>query len=100
MPSVSFRPPWMQLGAFHGLPLVYWRAPRDYDFVVQADPFSYTTSWGVVVTPGAMQTDAGSVPRFAWMLPNLDPWTYAPAYFCHDWCYVSHRAGHDILDFD
>jgi hypothetical protein len=38
-----------------------------------------------------MQTDGGSIPRPAWIIPGLSPWDYLPAYIVHDWDFVAHH---------
>jgi len=37
------------------------------------------------IQPGEMETDGGSIPKFAQIFKGLSPWEYGPAYLIHDW---------------
>lgn len=87
----NVRPGWTRLGSFGGAYTLTPRGPNDYLYAPGATPFSFTRANGEVVTPGRMTTDGGSVPRVAWLLPNLDPWTYLHAYALHDWLFITHH---------
>jgi hypothetical protein len=90
----------LKQGSFSGLPVVRWNG-FDYDskrprFIF--DPsiggeFFYTTSEGIRITPGKMETDGGSIPLILQALPKFSAWGYAPAYLMHDWLFVSHKCG-------
>lgn len=42
-----------------------------------------------------MHTDGGSIPRIAWAIPDLDPWTYINGYLIHDWDFIVHHCRPD-----
>lgn len=67
---------------------------RKYRYIPDKDdPFRFLRANGTLVQPGPMLTDCGSVPRIAWAIPGLDPWTYAAAFLIHDWLYTQHHVG-------
>jgi len=43
------------------------------------------------ITPGAIYTDGGSIPRAAQVFKGFSPWGYAPAYMVHDWLFVAKK---------
>lgn len=81
-------------GVFSGLPLVEWHGEIDYLY----HPSHFFTRWtGEKVTPWKeFKTDGGSLPRFLWGLPGMNPWTYFPAYVIHDFCYTFHEKGNIV----
>ena len=91
-------PDWRRLGRFSGPVVLEWKGPRDYYFRggtgfmfergFHADKFAPT---GESIVPGDMDTDGGSIPRFAWVLPQLDPMSFLPAYLVHDWEFDQHH---------
>jgi hypothetical protein len=91
-------PDWRRRGRFSGEIGLNWRGPLNYHFRndkgfvfergMHPDEFKPT---GEIIVPGEMDTDGGSIPRFAWILPRLDPWTYMPAYLIHDWEFQAHH---------
>ena len=85
---------WQKQGKFVEWPHLEWHAPRRYLF--SQDPqhlFSFQRSTGERITPQAMETDAGSIPRVIWSIPGLSPWDYLPAYMIHDWDFKAHHEG-------
>lgn len=81
-------PSWKRPGKFAGVPTLTWLGPRRYLFSAK-DGFAFTRSTGEIITPGPMFTDDGSIPRVAWSFPDLDPWSYTPAFLIHDWLFES-----------
>ena len=68
------------------------RGEADYDYVPHpTDPLRFVRSTGEVIQPGRMITDGGSVPRVAWVIPDIDPITYIHAYLVHDWDFLRHH---------
>src|SRR5262249_24674602 len=55
------------------------------------DPFRFIRGSGEEIKPGVMVTDAGSVPRVAWVIKDINPWTYIKAYLIHDWEFLSNH---------
>lgn len=45
----------------------------------------------IVMTPGAIFTDGGSIPRPVRGVVGFSPWGYGPAYIIHDWLFVVHH---------
>lgn len=90
--------PWEKLGKFSGGPLIVEvSGGRDYVYRPHpTTPFTFTRSTGEVITPRAVVTDGGSIPRPAWLVPGLDPWFYFPAYLIHDWEFVAHHCHADF----
>lgn len=85
---------WQNQGTFIGWPHLEWRAPRRYVFSQEPQqPFCFRRSTGETITPQAMDTDAGSMPRVVWSIPGLSPWDYLPAYMIHDWDFKAHHDG-------
>jgi hypothetical protein len=88
-------------GTFRGWPHLEWRGPRLYLFSQDPKlPFSFQRSTGETLTPQAMDTDAGSIPRVVWSLPGLSPWDYLPAYVIHDWDFRAHHCGLSDRSFE
>ncbi|MCA1979050.1 MAG: DUF1353 domain-containing protein, partial [Thiobacillus sp.] len=83
------------VGAFQGDPLLRWVKPDIFRLEVEAgQPFQFIRKAGEVITPGAMLTDGGSIPRWAGLFSDkLSPWGYAPAFLIHDWLFDCHHAG-------
>ncbi|MFM2013492.1 MAG: hypothetical protein RLZZ396_2276 [Planctomycetota bacterium] len=72
---------------------------QHYLYVPHSNPtkrFRYRRYDGTVIEPGRMRTDAGSVPRLAWLIEGLDPWTYVYAYLVHDWEFLQHHCNADF----
>jgi immune inhibitor A len=68
------------------------RGGRDYLYTPdRADPFRFVRSTGERIQPGHMITDGGSVPRAAWVIPDINPWAYIKAYLIHDWDFSRHH---------
>lgn len=84
-----------QVGKFLGTPEVSTPGGRNYNFVLSTPPFGFQRANGEVIYPKRMVTDGGSIPRIAWAIPGLDPWTYMPAYLIHDWDFMAHHANPD-----
>ncbi|MCB1386000.1 MAG: hypothetical protein KDJ80_08675 [Nitratireductor sp.] len=69
----------------------------------KSKPFSFTDSTGRKLTPGDMDTDGGSIPRFLHGNVNYSPWGYGLGYIVHDWVFVAHKCKSkpdDNLTFD
>lgn len=47
------------------------------------------------ITPEAIYTDGGSIPRIVQPFKGFNPWAYAPAYMIHDWLFVARRCLND-----
>lgn len=81
-------------GQFAGDLDVRWSAPDCFIYIPSTtNPLRLTTADNKVITPAAMVTDGGSVPRILWGIPGLSPWGYAPAYIVHDWLFEAHHQG-------
>jgi hypothetical protein len=79
-------------GEFTGKLDVRWIEPDRFLYLPhEADPLRFRPAEGEVVTPRAMYTDGGSIPRLFWGIPGYSPWGYAPAYIIHDWLFVAHH---------
>lgn len=84
-------------GEFIGEPTLDIHGNRNYLFLRESregrPQFAFKRSNGEIVTPKAMATDDGSIPRIAWSVPGLDPWTFSNAFLVHDWQWMTHHAG-------
>ncbi len=68
------------------------RGERDYLYTPHPiDPLRFQRSTGEIIQPGQMITDGGTVPRVAWVIPDINPWTYIKAYLVHDWDFLRHH---------
>lgn len=93
----TFRPSYTRPGKFVGSPTIIARGGRDYIFRNEGpDKFRYIRANGQEIVPGTMVTDGGSIPRIAWAIPGLDPWSMMPAFLIHDWDFMAH---HCIADY-
>lgn len=81
-----------QKGEFIGVPEVATSGGRNYLYKQSEPKFAFRRFDGELIYPKAMVTDGGSIPRVAWVIPGLDPWTYMPAYLIHDWDFMAHHA--------
>lgn len=80
--------PWDRAGTFGGTIAVTVAGPRTYHYIPdEDDPLYFLRASGELIKPGALTTDGGSIPRVAWAIPGLDPWTYLAAYVVHDWLF-------------
>lgn len=83
------------VGSFEGAPTVTWNGYDDAGgrpvFVFEPGEFAYVTADGRRITPSAMDTDGGSVPKVLHSFGNFNPWTYGPAFMIHDWIFVAHK---------
>lgn len=88
---------WAAPGQFEGgAPILEVRGPRDYLYRRDPkNPMAFVSTTMGRVDPGNMATDDGSVPRLAWSIPGLDPWTWTPAFLIHDWLFTCHHTGSD-----
>ena len=82
---------WDRAGMFHGEPGLTIRGERDYVFRQGASEFQFVRWNGETIKPGSFATDGGSIPRIAWAVPGLDPWSLLPAFLIHDWHYTQHH---------
>jgi hypothetical protein len=83
---------WRKEGKYSGWPRLEWHGPLDYQFrQYPDDDFYFIRSTNEKIRPDEMQTDGGSIPRPAWIIPGLSPWDYLPAYIVHDWDFVAHH---------
>lgn len=84
--------------------MVQWIEADQFVFVPDTEkPLTFTRHNREAITPGAMYTDGGSIPRALWALRSYSPWGYAPAYIVHDWLFeMKHCAlpGHERYDVD
>ena len=88
----TFGVAWDARGKFHGKFTIETKGTLNYFYLPDpADPFRYVRNNGEVIQPGVMMTDGGTVPRVAWLVPDLDPWTYLKAYALHDWQFLNHH---------
>lgn len=78
------------------------RDERNYLYTAdRSNPLRFIRANGQVIQPGNMITDAGSVPRPAWVIPDINPWTYILAYLVHDWDFLRHHCDDTYArDFD
>lgn len=68
------------------------RGEREYLYIPHAtDPLRFRRASGELIQPGRMVTDGGTVPRVAWVVPDINPWTYIKAYLVHDWDFSRHH---------
>lgn len=75
-------------GELHGKLIVEWMEPDRFLFRPdQQNPLTFERQSGQVITPQAMVTDGGSIPRPLWVLRNYSPWGYGPAFIVHDWLF-------------
>ncbi|MEI4232895.1 DUF1353 domain-containing protein [Roseovarius sp. D22-M7] len=96
-------------GELTGQVLVVWIGPGSdtsgdgrFIFVPPRDPSQRLTfqrpSGAQVassITPEAIYTDGGSIPRVVQPFKGFNPWAYAPAYMIHDWLFVARRCLND-----
>lgn len=91
---------WFESGTFTSNVTLTWLAPRAYSYTPSLlNPFSFKRSNGQIIVPGTMITDAGTIPRICWLIPDLDPFHFLPAYLIHDWCFAAHHEKIDVADF-
>lgn len=98
-------PDWLKRGCFHGDINLQWLGPKNYNYsgTLAFERGEYPNNFvstGEIIVPDVMSvpkdtmrmlTDGGSIPRIAWSIPDLDPWTYMPAYLIHDWEFTRHH---------
>ena len=75
-------------GKLKGRLIVQW-IDQD-EFIVRPDkerPLTFTRYNNETITPEAMYTDGGSIPRPLWAFRSYSPWGYAPAFIMHDWLF-------------
>lgn len=93
-------PVWRRRGRFTGKPVLAWNGPRNYRFIQNDDePFAFERgvlpeefrTKGEIIIPRDMDTDGGSIPKFAWSF--ISPWAFMPAYLIHDWEFEQHHQG-------
>ncbi|MBP3960053.1 M6 family metalloprotease domain-containing protein [Gemmata sp. G18] len=94
--KANFGVQWDQQGEFLGSydPATHLQqiGERDYLYTPDRnDPLRFRRSSGEIIQPGRMVTDGGSVPRVAWVIPDINPWTYIKAYLVHDWDFIRHH---------
>ena len=76
-----------------------WFKPREYIYIKdEKNPFSFTDSNGVKITPETMYSDLGTIPRFLWFLLSLID--FLPAYIVHDYEYTIHKLGNSQYSFE
>lgn len=76
-------------GKLDGKIIVEWAEPDQFLFIPsETNPLTFKRSNGVVIQPGPMYTDGGSIPRPFWIFRNYSPWGYGPAFIVHDWLFV------------
>ncbi|HSQ57291.1 MAG TPA: hypothetical protein VLM40_16335, partial [Gemmata sp.] len=80
------------LGTFNFDSQLQKRGEQEYLYVRDpVDPLRFRRSSGEIIQPGRMITDGGSVPRPAWVIPDINPYTYIKAYLVHDWDFLRHH---------
>ncbi|MFT4242845.1 MAG: hypothetical protein QM569_11245 [Acidovorax sp.] len=80
-------------GCFEGEYTLRAKPDREgwYDYLPDPDtPFQFVID-GLTVTPQAMDTDMGSIPKLFRQGRHLKPDTYLPAYLIHDWVFEDHH---------
>lgn len=83
------------IGKFSGKTKLVWVEPNQFLFEPDlANPLTFSSADGKTITPGAMFTDGGSIPRIFWSAPGLSPWGYVPAYIVHDWLFEAKHCGY------
>lgn len=101
-------PDWKKRGEFQGVINLSWHGPLNYDFKNPDREFRFIRGSnptrfvpvGDIIVPGDMSTDGGSIPRPFWSIPELDPWTFMPAYIIHDWLFEEHHRGQGTRSFE
>jgi len=95
----------LPMGEFQGKFNLQWIGPNLFQYTPDAhDPFRYLrkNDKGEVIetiTPKPMDTDGGSIPQIAQLIPGLSPWEYGPAYMIHDWEFEAHDLAQILPDF-
>jgi hypothetical protein len=85
-----------QEGRFVGELDVRWVKNDYFLFLPNKDnPFAFVRKDDVIIKPGPMYTDGGSIPKYLWGIHGYSPWGYAPAYLVHDWLFEAHRCNHE-----
>jgi hypothetical protein len=80
------------LGVFDFDTNLFKLGEQDYLYTPDAaNPLRFVRSTGEIIQPGRMRTDGGSVPRPAWVIPDINPYTYIKAYLVHDWDFSRHH---------
>ncbi|ODB36221.1 MULTISPECIES: DUF1353 domain-containing protein [Pseudoalteromonas] len=83
-----------EAGKLSGKLKVQWLKPDQFLFIPDKDdPLTFHRSSGESISPGAMYTDGGSIPRPLWAFRNYSPWGYAPAFIVHDWLFEMKHCG-------
>lgn len=78
----------LKTGQMKGKVVVQWLEPDVFLFIPDdKNPLTFVRANGVVITPGRMLTDGGSIPRPFRVFRNYSPWGYAPAFIVHDWIF-------------
>lgn len=104
--KANFGVAWDKQGEFQGVfdPNVHLLPRGESDYLYTPDrnnPLRFVRSSGEMIQPGNMVTDGGSVPRPAWVIPDIDPLTYIKAYLVHDWDFSRHHCDDGYgRDFD
>lgn len=91
-----------EVGSLSGKLKVQWLEPDKFLFLPDVnDPLTFKRYNGTMITPGAMYTDGGSIPRILWAIKSYSPWGYAPAFIVHDWLFEMKHCklpGHENYD--
>jgi hypothetical protein len=65
-----------------------WVGPDKFIYVPDTEsPFAVIRKDGKKITPGAMYTDGGSIPRALWAHVEYSPWRFVPGFIIHDWLF-------------
>lgn len=81
----------LEVGEFKGDFTLEWIGPDRFQYEPHPlMPFTFIRGNGEEITPEGMETDGGSIPRFAQCLMSTSPWEYGPAYMIHDWEFYRH----------
>ena len=92
-----------RVGVYHNIDklLLRWIEPDLFEFLPdKSATFCFERYNGEVVTPKRLFTDGGSIPRVGWVLSDLSPWNYAPAFIVHDWEFDAHHCRLTDKTFD
>lgn len=92
-----------QVGSYHNIGniLLRWIEPDLFEFLPnEVETFCFERQTGEVIAPTRMFTDGGSIPRVGWVLSDLSPWNYTPAFIVHDWEFDAHHCDLTEKTFD
>ena len=62
-------------------------------------PLTYISSTGLKITPREFDFDGATTPRLLWVINGFSPWDWPRASAIHDWLFIAHDLGEEILGF-